>query len=133
MIDGGDDEEEPLILRWTDGPSLHVPAHLDVAGMDQIVEGSIRPDLERTVISKQWASALELSPGADALVQLVTEHGEAGIAWGPCKRVTPTISPELDERITDRGVGGFLLGNDFLDGIWITTVSGLAILHRAAA
>jgi len=114
-------EEQPLILRYGgDGSVLLVSAHLDVAGGTQIVPAILRPDLAVTVLARQWAEALGLSRGAGVLVQIATRDDDAAELWGPCERITPEVSDDLDEEVSSDAVGGLLLGQDFLQSVIVT-------------
>jgi hypothetical protein len=121
-------DEVPLIFRYDGDEPPWVPVRLDVVGFDQIVLASLRPDLPKTVIAEQWAEALNLSRGSAMLAQLVTRTDAEAENWGPCDMVFPEVSPELDDAITDDGVGGLLLGWDFLKQVTLTYLGPLAII-----
>jgi hypothetical protein len=121
MNDEFEDEEQPLLIRY-EGPDTTPLAwiHLDVAGGTQIVPAILRPDLPVTVIASQWAEALGLSQGAGVLAQIATRGDDSGEKWGPCERITPKVSEDLNDAIGDDAVGGLLLGQDFLQAIIVT-------------
>ncbi len=124
------EDEEPLVVRWR--APLILYAQLEVVGFTQIVPAIVRLDLDHSEIAGRWAAALELSPGAGAMVQLMTEADDSADPWGPCERLTPIVSQALDAEITPQETGGFLLGHDFLRHLWITTLgdSRLVVINR---
>jgi hypothetical protein len=100
MNDEFEDEEQPLLIRY-EGPDTTPLAwvHLDVAGGTQIVPAILRPDLPVTVIASQWAEALGLSQGAGVLAQIATGGDDSAEKWGPCERITPKVSEDLNDAI----------------------------------
>lgn len=130
------EDDDPLIFRYGagSGEPPFVPVRLDVVGSVQIVLAHVRPELPVSSIAAQWANALDLSHGAAVLAQLVTRNDEQAEGWGPCEMLTPAVDDELDAAITFEGLGGFLLGRDFLRFVWVTFIgpAGLiAFTHRA--
>jgi len=120
----GDNDQAPLIFRMVgpDGVTPAVLVQLDVTGFNQVLTGVLRPDLAHSVIAAQWAAGLELSAGAGAIAQLSKTWSANEALWGPAQLVTPKVDPALDNEIDEQGNGGFLLGHDFLEGVWVAYV-----------
>lgn len=133
--DEGGDDLEPLVIRMG-GPSGTTPVafvHLDIVGTTQIVRAILRPDLPTSVIAAQWAAALELSAGAGVMAQLATRDDEGAELWGPAELITPEVDNALDDQIDDDGTGGFLVGHDLLEDLWITYVGPVRIVLMAVS
>jgi hypothetical protein len=127
--EGESDQDPQLVLRMQ-GPGRATPValvSLEVAGNSQIVTAILRPDEPVSTISSRWAVALGLSSGGAAIAQLVAREEER---WGPAERITPMVEEALDERIDEEGLGGFLLGHDFLQSVWLTYLgpAGLVVI-----
>jgi hypothetical protein len=133
--EAGEEDQDPQLVLRMQGPSRTTPValvSLEVAGNSQIVTAILRPDLPVSTISSRWAAGLGLSSGGAAIAQLVAREEEH---WGPAERITPQVKEALDAWIDDEGLGGFLLGHDFLQSVWLTYLSpaGLVVITDPAA
>ena len=105
------DSPPVVVFRLTDGLPV-VPVRITVVDNELVIPAILRPDLPVSRIAPQWAEAVEMSNGAAMLACVFSGYDEAARGWGPSQMLTP----DFDDSLSDRPIGGFLFGQDTVGG-----------------
>jgi hypothetical protein len=98
-------------LPVTGGGKPVVPLRLSTELRSTAVVATIAPSLPRTILSPIWAAAIDLSPGASAVAQILRAFSSDAEPWGPEEIIVPVVAEELDEPAW-RAAGGELDEDD---------------------